>query len=218
MDFHGNWKFELKCHKMDLFHDDECTMFLVVQFPWKLKCFDVLSSKLCLVSTLEILLVFALFINIFFVMSLCLPKVGYKLCLNVHQPHALIFNCFIMLFTPWTSKLKCKPWFVKKIVYCVEKWIVLLWAQTLPWTKRYNHLCNVSIVSSFNWHVLFVHLFRGGKLIITSLSHLKFKKPFPKLGCKLRSMVRNDIFRKAMILKNMVKKWCGYLFIDLVLL
>jgi hypothetical protein len=31
-------------------------------------------------------------------------------------------------------------------------------------------------------------------------------------------MVRNDIFRKAMILKNMVKKWCGYLFIDLVLL
>jgi hypothetical protein len=126
MNFHGNWKFELKCHKMDLFHDDEWTKSLVVQFLWRLKCFDVLSSKLCLVSNLEILLVFAMFINIFLVMSLCLPKVGYKLCSNVHQPHALIFNWFTMLFTPWTSNLKCKPWFAKKNVYCVEKWIVLL--------------------------------------------------------------------------------------------
>jgi hypothetical protein len=165
MNFHGNWKFELKCHKMDLFHDGEWTKSLVVQFLWKSKCCDVLLSKLCLVSKLDILLV----------MSLCLPKVGYKLCLNVHKPHALIFNWFIR-----TSKLKCKPWHVKKNVYCVEKWIVLLWAQTLPWTKSYNHLWNVSIVSSFDWPILFVHLFKGGKLIITSLSHLIIQKTFSK--------------------------------------
>jgi hypothetical protein len=34
----------------------------------------------------------------------------------------------------------------------------------------------------------------------------KLKDLFPKLGCKLRPTIKNDIFRKTMISKNMILK------------
>jgi hypothetical protein len=39
-----------------------------------------------------------------------------------------------------------------------------------------------------------------------SPSHVKAQKLIPKLGCKLRPMIRNDIFEKTMIPKNMIKE------------
>jgi len=32
------------------------------------------------------------------------------------------------------------------------------------------------------------------------------KEFFPKLGCKLRSMIKNGVFREVVIPKNMIKK------------
>jgi hypothetical protein len=53
---------------------------------------------------------------------------------------------------------------------------------------------------------MFVHPFGARKLITNSLSHLKVQKIDSKLGCKLKPMIINDIFRKTMILKNMIKE------------
>jgi hypothetical protein len=39
-----------------------------------------------------------------------------------------------------------------------------------------------------------------------SPSHLKLKKSPPELGCKLRPMIKNYIFKKTMIQKNMIKE------------
>jgi hypothetical protein len=36
-----------------------------------------------------------MFIIILFVLFLCIFKMKHKLCLNVHQPHGLIFSCKI---------------------------------------------------------------------------------------------------------------------------
>jgi hypothetical protein len=35
---------------------------------------------------------------------------------------------------------------------------------------------------------------------------LKVEKPIPELGCKLRPMIKNDIFRKTMLSKNIIKE------------
>jgi hypothetical protein len=202
----------LKCHKMDLFHDGEWTKSLVVQFLQRLKCFHVLSSKLCLVSNLENLLVSVMFINIFLVMFLCLPKVGYKLCSNVHQPHVLIFNWLRMLFTPWMPNLKCKPWFAKKKSLLCWKMDYVIVSSNFTMDKRYNQLWNVSIVPSFDWPVLFVHLSRGGKLIITSLSHLIVQKMFSKTWMQTRVYGQKWYFQEGHDIEKHDKKltWLSF--------
>jgi hypothetical protein len=61
-----------------------------------------------------------IFIGIFLVMSLCFPKVGYKLCSNVCQPHGSIFSYMIHnVVHTLDVKHRCKPWFANKGVYCV---------------------------------------------------------------------------------------------------
>jgi len=52
----------------------------------------MLLLKPHLVSNLDILSILAMDINILFVSSLCLFKIGYKLCSNVCQTHGSIFN------------------------------------------------------------------------------------------------------------------------------
>jgi hypothetical protein len=47
---------------------------------------------------------------------------------------------------------------------------------------------------------------RGGKLMTTSLSYLKVQRVALGIKCKLKSTIKNDIIRKTMILKNMIKK------------
>jgi len=53
---------------------------------------------------------------------------------------------------------------------------------------------------------MFAHLSRGGKLITTSLSYLKAQRVALGIKCKLKSMIKNDIIKKIMILKNMIKE------------
>jgi hypothetical protein len=53
---------------------------------------------------------------------------------------------------------------------------------------------------------MFAHPFGGGNSMIISPSHLITQRAPPKLGCKLKSTIRNNIFLKAMISKNIIKK------------
>jgi hypothetical protein len=79
----------------------------------------------------------------------------------------------------------------------------------LPWLKiltNYfddNWLCIINIAPR---PVLFAHSFRGGKLMTTSSSHGKAQKLISEHGCKLKPMIKNDIFRKTMIPKNMMRE------------
>jgi len=63
------------------------------------------------------------------------------------------------LCTPSMSNLKCKPWFAKKGNYLHDNWF-----------------CNVNIALRLDWPILFTHPPKGGKLMTTSLSHLKVQK------------------------------------------
>ncbi len=84
--------------------------------------------------------------------------------------------------------------------------------QNPPWTRGLTNyfdddwLCIANIVPRLNLPISFAHPFGGGSLMINLLSHLIAKEPPPKLGCKLGSMIINNIFLNAMIPKNMIKK------------
>ncbi len=139
IDLHGVQKLlELEGHNIDLFHDGEWTKFLVVQFLQRPNCFDMLSSKPNLVSNLEIWLIFVMDINILLVSSLCLLKVGYKLCLNVYQPHDSIVSYRIHnVVHTLDVKLGLQIMICKKKDYCVDECITLLYANSTM-DKRFD--------------------------------------------------------------------------------
>jgi hypothetical protein len=92
---------------------------------------------------------------------------------------------FTTLCTTWMSNLGWKPWFVKKrfvglmnaLCYCKQ---ILPWPKVLINYLDDNWLCTINIVPKFDWFILFTHLSRGGKLMITSLSHLKTQRIISK--------------------------------------
>jgi len=130
----------LKRHNVDLFRDGEWTNSLVIQFFQRPSCFDMLLLKPHLVSELDILLILTMDINIFFISSLCFFKVGYKLCLNVCQPHGLILNYKIHnVVHNLDVKLGVKIWFVNKKVCYVNECITLLYGNSTI-DKKSNQL------------------------------------------------------------------------------
>jgi hypothetical protein len=106
-----------------------------------LSCFDVLSSKPNLVFDFEIWLILMMYINILLVSSLCLLKVGYKLCSNIYQPHTLIFHCKIhnLMHTLDVKLAWAKLWFAKKCVFRVDECTALLYVNSAM-DKRFNQL------------------------------------------------------------------------------
>jgi hypothetical protein len=53
--------------------------------------------------------------------------------------------------------------------------------------------------------MLFVHPSKGGRLTTTSPSHPITLKTSSKIWMQIGFMIKNDIFMKAMISKNMIK-------------
>jgi len=214
MDLHKVWKLRLEGHNVDLFCDGEWTKFLVVEFLQRSNCFDMLLLETKLISNLKIWLIFVMDINIFLVSSLCILKLDTS-CVWMftnHSTQSLVVK-FMMLCTPWMSNLGYKSWFAKKGVVMFMNALHCC-TQTPSWTRSLTNyfdddwLCSPNIVLGLNWHVMFAHPFGGGSLMIISSSHLIAQK----LGCKLGSIIRNDIFKNAMILKNMIKKYFECLF------
>jgi hypothetical protein len=80
--------------------------------------------------------------------------------------------------------------------------------QILPHTKKLinyfndNWLCNAP---RFDWPILFVHSF-GGRSLIISFSHLIIQNVSSKTWMQIRVHDQKYIFRKVMILRNMIKK------------
>jgi len=115
-------KLELEGHNIHLVRDGEWTKSLVVQFLQKPSCFDVLSLKLDLVSNLEIQLIFVKYINILFVSDLCPFKFGYKLCLNVCQPHGSIPS-YKIHHVVYTLDVKLTV----QTMICIERGLLYWW-------------------------------------------------------------------------------------------
>jgi hypothetical protein len=150
MELYRIWEFELKCHNVDLLHDDEWTKSLVIQFLWRLCCLNILLLKPNLVSNIENCLFLMMFVNIFVVHCLCaFSRLNTSCAQNVHQPQGLIFGYKIHnLVHALVSNLRCKPWFAKNGI----QWFV----------NEYTMLLNVyliilMIISCLSW-ILFQNL------------------------------------------------------------
>jgi hypothetical protein len=203
MDLYRVWKLELESHNVDLFYDGEWTKSLVVQFFWRLNCFDVLSLKPNLVFDFEIWLILMLYINILHVSSLCLLKVGYKLCFNVCQPHNSIFHSKIHdVMHTLDVRLTCANHGSQKKLFFVLMIALYCCVWTLPWSWSLTNyldvdwLCITNIIPRFDW------LFGGGRLMITSFSHLTVQKIASKNWMQTRVHDRNIYILKAHDIKK----------------
>lgn len=166
-----------------MLHDVEWTKFLVIHFFQRFYYFEVLSLKPYLRFNLEAWLSFIIFINIFLGSLLCWTS---KLNINNVQRlanHTILFYFvrFTILFTFWISNLRCETWFCKVNTFIMLV-NVLCCKQINPWTKclisylNDNWSCITNIVLKLDWPILFAHLFRGERLVIILLSHLKNSK------------------------------------------
>jgi membrane-associated PAP2 superfamily phosphatase len=91
-----------------------------------------------MVSNFEVWLVFEMFINIFLVTFLCLFKVGDELCLNVYQPHGLIFNYKIHnVIHTLNVKFKVQIMICKSIMIMLKNGLCCF-KQILAWTKIWS--------------------------------------------------------------------------------
>ncbi len=134
-------------------------------------------------------------------------QVWIELCLNVCQPHSSIFHykihnvmhTFDVKLTCANHDLQIKVFFVLMNALHCCRW-------TLPWTKGLTNyfdvdwLCIENIIPRLDW------LFGGGRLLITSSSHLIVQRTTSLIWMQTWVHDQKNIFKKIMISKNMIKK------------